>query len=503
MERQKEMETGKCEKIHNLLNHMYVAKEKTNEKKLVKYEVGKFEKMEDFINIFKLSEKTTYYRKDYIPENFTFPLPKILEETDFKKYNMVIAGGAVCDYLIDNESVRDYDLFFYNSEKFEIQKNLINLIEIINKKERKYFNSNIKITVNNSIMEIFTNECKLKFFLKCHSSMAEILYDFDLGSCQVCYDGFNIYTTPLGEICFKYMVNFYEPFFIKSFNYGYRIKKYINKGFDKLIFSHYHYNLNSKIKYLESLSFLGLTIESIHFQNYNDNIVANYKNLKPNEIDFSYYSKNPQNFDEYFSFIDEFNTIDKNFEKFVIKHNIKMNINCEIKKIITGGKIDDNNIIQKIIEKPFHYETDLVNDDILVSCVDRGCMDLKKLNNILNEYPNKNEIIKHILCILQSYNENQLLKNEHINEVLESYNETIIRNIPFTERFSVSNNKNNLILSSEICYGLNNMIFYKPIYNRNNFLVIDENPSPISVVELDKIRTLENKNSEFTGPKWV
>ena len=69
-----------------------------------------------------------------------------------------------------------------------------------------------------------------QFVLREYDTIADVLYNIDLGCCAVAYDGETTWLTPLAAVSNMLKINFIDPRAC-SLSYNYRLKKYFDRGF--------------------------------------------------------------------------------------------------------------------------------------------------------------------------------------------------------------------------------------------------------------------------------
>lgn len=181
---------------------------------------------------------------------------------------LVIAGGSVTKNFIgiplDEKILSDIDFYFisgYAKYKISKYKSLIRIFantlkeKFVNKhKIKKHFRDGdsfyeceyyLKIITNGDVINIIIVEkdddyilIKFQFILTVYRCIGNLLYDFDLGSCQMAYTGHEIIASPLCVVSLKYKINILNENSFKSYSYPHRIFKYMIRGF-KLVIPEY------------------------------------------------------------------------------------------------------------------------------------------------------------------------------------------------------------------------------------------------------------------------
>lgn len=172
----------------------------------------------------------------------------------------VIAGGAVSNVLIgEDEDTNDVDLFLIGLTSEE---------EVLDHTHRlaEYLEGNLPEGVR---LIVFRTERTITFvcsvtdryppiqvILKRYNSIAELLYDFDLGSAATAYDGNSVWMTNLGRFALENGLNVLD-LSCRRPSYEYRIEKYFERGFGLIL-----PNLNpAALQGVQVLQFSGLQVE--------------------------------------------------------------------------------------------------------------------------------------------------------------------------------------------------------------------------------------------------
>ncbi len=185
----------------------------------------------------------------------------ILQFNKYEKSGIVVAGGSICDIILNNK-INDIDIFFYGLEEectiiyndlvsmFESKDNSLQRIcdqdkssqyvydqkHIRNQdKSSKYdYDQNKTSYLHNIYLHIYSDyEKKIKhfqFIKKIFPTKSSIIGRFDLPSSSVLYDGIDILMTPMAAYTFATETIYVESM-KRSAEYEYRISKYIEKGF--------------------------------------------------------------------------------------------------------------------------------------------------------------------------------------------------------------------------------------------------------------------------------
>lgn len=230
-----------------------------------------------------------------VKNNFIRDMPKFLNHFDFKKNNIVIAGG-LCRSLLLGQKINDIDFFFTIPDESEIQKNIINVINdmiIANKNvdpdmkfilmykpqfkvieilciketEKKDVTKKTKIKPDADIDpdldsdldsdsdseseskteqshpelnedQKFKKFCDnnlvytIQIIIKAYDSVKAIFDDFDMYPSCVAFDGENILFNHQSHMAYKYMINVInKKEMIMHDLFNMRVKKYNDYGF--------------------------------------------------------------------------------------------------------------------------------------------------------------------------------------------------------------------------------------------------------------------------------
>lgn len=152
--------------------------------------------------------------------------------------NVVIAGGSVCNAILNLDFMNDLDLFIFGVDAKEanciVERLLNNLIEYCKKNSYEYkilksdYGMRVKISDENT-KDRHIYEVHITFIL--YNTVAEILYGFDIGSCSVGICDETVYFSALGAFAHKNMVNIYDPTRMTPI-YFERLDKYLERHFN-------------------------------------------------------------------------------------------------------------------------------------------------------------------------------------------------------------------------------------------------------------------------------
>lgn len=166
---------------------------------------------------------------------------------DLKDCNAIIAGGSIAS-IFSEQKIKDYDVYFRNKEDFQKMFNILS-----NKKD-------IRLVYTTDCAETFKSENIIVQLIKIEKLMGEpedIINKFDYSVCMGAYD-FKFDSFTLNKNFLKDLAARRLIFNINS-NYPlaslYRMKKYINKG----------YNISGG-----EIIKLGLSINNLRLETYSD-----------------------------------------------------------------------------------------------------------------------------------------------------------------------------------------------------------------------------------------
>ena len=159
--------------------------------------------------------KNKFYEKYY----------DLFKSVDFS--NIIIAGGAVSNILINNTDTHDIDIFFYGITKEKADEKVIDIIKNMNP---------AKVIINNNFIELDCGYSKpsVQIIFKIYEDIKEILYTFDLGSSEVGFDGEKVYFSEMGKFAYETMCNITIQRHITK-SYEYRLMKYLQRGFNVIL----------------------------------------------------------------------------------------------------------------------------------------------------------------------------------------------------------------------------------------------------------------------------
>lgn len=188
----------------------------------------------------------TYYnlKPPKLPENmkeFNKRAKRVLGcLADFPYFDkFVLAGGAVGSILYNdsNDWGSDIDLFPVNIDNKELVFILGELVKRLESHAKE-----IGATLYaNQVENCYTFQMmkdylpilgcgKVQVIAKTFSTISDVIYDFDLGSCAVAYNGKEVYFAPSAVFAYTHFLNFVS-FSNYRYTYNRRIKKYFDRGF--------------------------------------------------------------------------------------------------------------------------------------------------------------------------------------------------------------------------------------------------------------------------------
>ena len=172
--------------------------------------------------------------------------------------HLVACGGCVFNSLIDVDEIKDQylrrnikisvkhsdlDLFFYDLTIEQANKMRISVIcEIIsNWKYRSNYDAKFVIKRNEFVTSVYVFDCRNDKLLveyqlihRIYPDISSIIGGFDIGACMLAYDGYQIYTTPLGAWSLKNRSIIVDTK-RRSTSYEHRLVKYFKRTF-RIIF---------------------------------------------------------------------------------------------------------------------------------------------------------------------------------------------------------------------------------------------------------------------------
>jgi len=195
-----------------------------------------------------------YYQNDDRKENMNNIPDKI-----YADYNIIyeilllgegkisLCGGSLVDLINHGYNKSDWDLFFH-CETVDEADNLLNkcLLLIENNK----LNGLTDILVHYKNQRVHTVEYNgiiIQFIKRVYKSKDQVLLGFDLAPSRIGYNPFDgVYTTICGGLSIA-MTHFPLDTTQRSMSFGYRLSKYINKGFN-IMYPGIPLNLNDTIE---------------------------------------------------------------------------------------------------------------------------------------------------------------------------------------------------------------------------------------------------------------
>jgi hypothetical protein len=306
--------------------------------------------------------------------------------------NLVASGGCVVSSLIDtnpnNRSLQkatkhsDLDLFFYNLTVEQANKMRISVIcEIIyNWKYRSNYDVKFIIKRNEFVTSVYVFNCynnkllvEYQLIHRIYPDISSIIGGFDIGACMLAYDGYEIYTTPLGAwtlrnrsiiVDTKRRSTSYEHRLVKYFKRTFRIifpglpdeeiyyKKVIgssSESEDALKSKIFNLVKNSgyKINNIDKIMNECSKIQKLSNDNLStDNlvIICGYQNL---ELSLTRYNNKSLTEKALVKISDYYNDSDMNFYQFIKANLTKLRLN-NLKSVSSLIVIDNDEIISNI-----------------------------------------------------------------------------------------------------------------------------------------------------------
>ena len=147
---------------------------------------------------------------------------------------MSLAGGSIVDIINGQDYVNDFDVFFHtgNVDEAEILlQQCLNLIDSLDVGVDYLLSQGVQT------VEFYYHDkpYKIQFVKRVYETKDQVLLGFDMAPCRMGYnpiDGF--FATICGGLAFAMGV-FPIDLTQRSFSFGYRLQKYVNKGFNSLL----------------------------------------------------------------------------------------------------------------------------------------------------------------------------------------------------------------------------------------------------------------------------
>ena len=162
----------------------------------------------------------------------------IFRDLDFT--DLTIAGGSITSSLVRS---RDYDSYHGDVDFFLITKDVNRAINAVRRVliylQDLYPNSIIirgehAITIGRGAIEEQSVPITVQIILRLYNSITQVISGFDIDSCCAAYNGQNFYCMPRFARAILKGYNLADPE-RQSRNYGYRLKKYMKRGFNVAI----------------------------------------------------------------------------------------------------------------------------------------------------------------------------------------------------------------------------------------------------------------------------
>lgn len=282
--------------------------------------------------------------------------------------NVCVAGGALCAAAKDDSS-KDIDLFFYELSAEQILEKVDDIYDSLNEyyEVTRYDNRQV-------VTFVLSNGKYIQCILRSYRNMAEIIYGFDIGACQLLYDGNVIWTTPAGRIAYETGYNIidvevrrhtYEKRLVKYFvKYGFGIimPKMVTK---ELIFTLPYLSVINHDRYNKML-WKGKVLEDCTINIKVNNVVIY------GEYDFGINYLDPYD-------IMRFNVkcFEQQSDMYIAKHGCPVSVKkysplwvrygwdyTEEKVNDIGDKINKSNIVVKFEVNPWNYRTAFQNANL-------------------------------------------------------------------------------------------------------------------------------------------
>jgi len=135
--------------------------------------------------------------------------------------NFVVAGGLFTKR--ENSEDSDIDIFIYRDHDATVQRLISFFCELYNYR----FTRRTKYLVQ---LESNDGDPPIQIILRKYSTIAEIIYGFDIGASQICYDGKQVYYTVLSQFAMETGLNIVDSSRLSP-TYEHRLLKYHDRGF--------------------------------------------------------------------------------------------------------------------------------------------------------------------------------------------------------------------------------------------------------------------------------
>lgn len=391
-------------------------------------------------------------------------IPKIISEhINFKKYNLVLAGGFFSSLLM-RQPINDFDLYFTNPISLynmleQVENFIIHLRSLTEFKIERIVTTRtmftILVTYNNTLL-------KFQIILKSHCNIAYLLNTFDLSVCQIAYDGDSFYATVPAFFSIKTGLIPIELYRARK-AFENRIIKYYGRGFGLILYSDTPLNITTKSfklgKYIKvkynsyyDKSYIPFLKYSGH-KNYDsggileginlldDNEIVNYNKhvlesrqiyivTKTKETEISY-GKLPV--------INNYNKLMKQLEE--IDTEIKLDLQNRSYKDMVINNI--TNSMNKVIK--YYYDLKYnPNTNDLVKLKFNACSDVTITKAYMKVGSNNIELSFNINMLLDMYGEKIYLTDEDFYHLpIDSFNSVNNVNVDFIDTNNVNDDFNN------------------------------------------------------------
>lgn len=179
--------------------------------------------------------------------------------------NVLIAGGAICNAIINNKCNynSDLDIFIYGVDEYDANNIVFRILDHFSKYEEdrqfRFIKTSNALTINVGKLygrqrKYYTREFTIQIIFRLYKTKSEILHSFDLGSSCVGFDGTDILFTTLSKFSYEHDCNIVDNT-RRSTTYEKRLIKYYNRGFNIVMpkFDITKINLHDKLIVLQRL----------------------------------------------------------------------------------------------------------------------------------------------------------------------------------------------------------------------------------------------------------
>ncbi|KAL0210535.1 hypothetical protein RCL1_004971 [Eukaryota sp. TZLM3-RCL] len=207
--------------------------------------------------------------------------------------NLLIAGGSIQTVLYNSNTSVDVDVFIFGIDCKQKATDRVNrfITELRSSGAQYVQREPFVITITGQGIP----ECQV--ILRLYKSKSEILHGFDLGSCQVGFDGKQLYTTSLYRLSYTFSINIVDTT-RRSVSYEHRLTKYLHRGFGIVLPNlnmNKVYALRSRGEFSVSLPFLTFYLENLRGKEFrqemNEGLSYSSNGIVYRDINFNSYGQ--------------------------------------------------------------------------------------------------------------------------------------------------------------------------------------------------------------------